>query len=126
MSKKVGRESMAAESVGLRATHHDIAIEFQLAFVRPLRPPVRRPSEGQLLYERRNGQFVLQVTGHPKYGVPLGQDRIVPIFLSTLAIQRKSQTTRANRSGHAREQEYVCSHRFLGTLEQWLTTIRTM
>ena len=70
--------------------------------------PVRRLSEGQLLYERRNGQFVLQVTGPPEYMVPLGQDRIVPIFLSTLAIQRKSQTTRANRSGHARERG-VCA-----------------
>ena len=33
-----------------------------------------------------------QVTGHPNYGVPFGQDRIVPIFLATLAIQQKSQT----------------------------------
>jgi len=39
----------------------------------------------KLLYERRNGQFVLQVTGHPDFGVPFGQDRIVPIFLATLA-----------------------------------------
>jgi hypothetical protein len=46
----------------------------------------------QLLYERRNGKFVLQVTGHPEYGVPFGQDRIVPIFLATLAVQQKSQT----------------------------------
>jgi hypothetical protein len=53
----------------------------------------RLPS-GQLLYERRNGQFVLQVTGHPEFGVPFGQDRIVPIFLATLAVQQKSQTIR--------------------------------
>jgi hypothetical protein len=44
--------------------------------------PVRRLPEGQLLYERRNGHFVLQVTGHPEFGVPFGQDRIVPIFLA--------------------------------------------
>src|SRR2546423_1904823 len=56
--------------------------------------PVRRLPEGRLLYERRNGQFVLQVTGHPEYGVPFGQDRIVPIFLATLALQQKSQTIR--------------------------------
>jgi hypothetical protein len=54
--------------------------------------PVRRLPADQLLYERRNGKFVLQVTGHPNYGVPFGQDRIVPIFLATLAIQQKSQT----------------------------------
>jgi hypothetical protein len=54
--------------------------------------PVRRLPADQLLYERRNGKFILQVTGHPDYGVPFGQDRIVPIFLATLAVQQKSQT----------------------------------
>jgi hypothetical protein len=56
--------------------------------------PVRRPPAGQLLFERRNGQFVLQVTGHPEYGLPFGQDRIVPIFLATLAVRQQSQTIR--------------------------------
>jgi hypothetical protein len=56
--------------------------------------PVRKPPEGELVFERRNGQFVLQVTGHPNYGVPYGQDRIVPIFLATLAVRQKSQTIR--------------------------------
>jgi hypothetical protein len=56
--------------------------------------PVRRLPSGQFLYERRNGQFVLQVTGHPEFGVPFGEDRIVPIFLATLAVQQKSQTIR--------------------------------
>src|SRR4030095_15900354 len=56
--------------------------------------PVRRLPANQLLYERRNGQFVLQITGHPQYGVPFGQDRIVPIFLATLAVRQKSQTIR--------------------------------
>ena len=53
--------------------------------------PVRRLPRNQLLYERRNGHFVLQLTGHPDYGVPFGQDRIVPIFLATLAVHQKSQ-----------------------------------
>jgi hypothetical protein len=56
--------------------------------------PVRKLPAGELLYERRNGQFVLQVTGHPEFGVPYGQDRIVPIFLATLAVRQKSQTIR--------------------------------
>ena len=34
--------------------------------------PVKRPQAGTLLHERRNGQFVLQVTGHPSYGLPWG------------------------------------------------------
>jgi len=39
-------------------------------------------------------QFVLQITGHPDFGVPFGQDRLVPIFPATLAVQQKSQTIR--------------------------------
>lgn len=56
--------------------------------------PIRRPPAGQLLHERRNGNFVLQVTGHPEFGLPFGQDRLVPIFLATLAVRQKSQTVR--------------------------------
>ena len=52
--------------------------------------PVKRPAPGCLLHERRNGQFVLQVTGHPSYGLPWGQDRLVPIFLATLAIRQQT------------------------------------
>src|SRR5688572_7041022 len=54
--------------------------------------PVKRPPKGVLLHERRNGQFLLQVTGHPDYGLPWGQDRLVPIFLATLAIRQQTQT----------------------------------
>jgi hypothetical protein len=52
--------------------------------------PVKRPAAGCLLHERRNGQFVLQVTGHPSYGLPWGQDRLVPIFLAILAVRQQS------------------------------------
>src|SRR5215471_8861940 len=52
--------------------------------------PVRRPPDGSLLHERRNGEFILQVIGHPSYGLPWGQDRLVPIFLATQAIRQKS------------------------------------
>jgi hypothetical protein len=50
------------------------------------------------LYERRNGHFVLQLTGHPDFGLPFGQDRLVPIMLATMAVQQKSQVVRF-RSG---------------------------
>ena len=56
--------------------------------------PVRPLPPGQLIYERRNGNLLLQITGHPEFGVPYGQDRIVPIFLATLAVRQKSQTIR--------------------------------
>lgn len=51
---------------------------------------MKRPPAGCLLHERRNGRFVLQVTGHPSYGLPWGQDRLVPIFLATMAVRQKS------------------------------------
>ena len=52
--------------------------------------PVKQPAQGCLLHERRNGQFVLQVTGDPSYGLPWEQDRLVPIFLATLEIRQQS------------------------------------
>jgi hypothetical protein len=54
--------------------------------------PIKKPAAGHLLHERRNGQFSLQVTGHRSYGLPWGQDRLIPIFLATLAIRQQSQT----------------------------------
>jgi hypothetical protein len=54
--------------------------------------PIKRPTKGTLLHESRNGQFLLQVTGHPTYGLPWGQDRLVPIFLATLAMRQQTQT----------------------------------
>jgi hypothetical protein len=56
--------------------------------------PVRKLPANKMLYERRNGNFVLQITGHPNYGLPFGQDRIVPIYLATLAVRQQSQTIR--------------------------------
>ncbi|HEX4164600.1 MAG TPA: replication protein RepA [Bryobacteraceae bacterium] len=56
--------------------------------------PVRKPPRNETLYERRNGNFVLQITGNPNYGLPFGQDRIVPIYLATLAVRQQSQTIR--------------------------------
>ena len=54
--------------------------------------PVKRPRPGGLLHERRNGRFLLQVTGHPAYGLPWGQDRLVPLYLATLAVRQRSET----------------------------------
>src|SRR5215831_3458439 len=53
--------------------------------------PVKCPPAGTLVHERRNGQFVLLVTGHPNYGLPWGQDRLVPLFLATLATRQQSR-----------------------------------
>ena len=52
--------------------------------------PIRR-REG-LEYTRRNGQFFLNVVGHPRYGLPYGQDRLVPIWVATQAMLNQSRT----------------------------------
>jgi len=67
---------------------------FQFASFRLVRIASPTSAKNQVLYERRKGQFVLQITGHPEFGVPFGQDRLVPIFLATIAVQQKSRTIR--------------------------------
>ena len=47
--------------------------------------PYRKPQA--LKYERRNGSFVLKITGDPDFGVPYGQDRLLPIWLATAFYQ---------------------------------------
>jgi len=54
--------------------------------------PLRRPPSGQLVHARRNGRFSLKVTAHPRFGLPYGQDLLIPIWVATLAVK---QNTRA-------------------------------
>jgi hypothetical protein len=54
--------------------------------------PIRRPPAGTLQYTRRNGRFRLEVAGHPEYGLPFGQDRLIPIWVATLAVRQRSRT----------------------------------
>ena len=53
--------------------------------------PLRKPPTNQILYTRRNGTFLLEVTAHPRFGPPYGQDRLIPIWLATLALQQKTR-----------------------------------
>ncbi len=53
--------------------------------------PLRRPPSDQLVYTRRNGIFVLEITAHPRFGLPYGQDRLIPIWLATLTTKQKSR-----------------------------------
>jgi hypothetical protein len=54
--------------------------------------PIRRLPKGTLSYRRRNGKFFLEIVGHPEWGVPFGQDRLVLLYLATNAIRHKSAT----------------------------------
>jgi hypothetical protein len=53
--------------------------------------PIRRPPKLVLKHTRRNGKFLLEVIGHPDYGLPFGQDRLVPLWVATLAVRQKSR-----------------------------------
>ena len=53
--------------------------------------PLRRPPQEQLTYVRHNGRFLLEITAHPRYGLPYGQDRLIPIWVATLAVQQKNR-----------------------------------
>jgi len=53
--------------------------------------PLRRPPSGQLVHVRRNGRFCLEVTAHPRFGLPYGQDRLIPIWVATLAVKQKTR-----------------------------------
>lgn len=54
--------------------------------------PIRRLAAGVLNYSRRNGRFFLEVTGHPSYGVPFGQDRLIPLWVATQAVRLQTRT----------------------------------
>jgi hypothetical protein len=53
--------------------------------------PLRRPPREQLTCARHNGRFLLEITAHPRYGLPYGQDRLIPIWVATLAVQQKNR-----------------------------------
>ncbi|MFZ0961682.1 MAG: replication protein RepA [Terriglobia bacterium] len=56
--------------------------------------PLRRPSGSQLTYSPHSGKFSLHIVGHPSFGLPFGQDRLIPIWVATLALQQKSRIVR--------------------------------
>ena len=56
--------------------------------------PLRRPPASQLVHRRQNGKFFLEIVAHPNFGLPFGQDRLIPIWVATLAVQQKSRTVR--------------------------------
>jgi hypothetical protein len=60
--------------------------------------PLRRPPKSQLVHERRNGDLFLEVVADPRYGLPFGQDRLIPILVSSIALKQGSPVVRF-RSG---------------------------
>jgi len=56
--------------------------------------PIRRPPRPMLEYTRQNGKFFLNIAGHPRFGLPFGQDRLIPIWVATLALRQGDRTIR--------------------------------
>ncbi|MGO8793018.1 MAG: replication protein RepA [Terriglobia bacterium] len=56
--------------------------------------PLRRPPADHITHARRNGNFALDIVGHPRYGLPFGQDRLIPIWVATLAVLQRSRFVR--------------------------------
>lgn len=56
--------------------------------------PVRRPPHHTLEYARQNGKFRLRVIGHPDYGLPFGQDRLLLIWIASMATWQKNRVIR--------------------------------
>ncbi len=76
VSKQTLRQAEAIQLVRLKRDNVNQSLGFASRPFVLCGLPIKRPPKGVLLHERRNGQFLLQVTGHPTYGVPWGQDRL--------------------------------------------------
>ena len=59
-------------------------------------PPRRLPSD-QLAYLRRNGKIFLQLVAHPQFGLPFGHDRLIPIWMATIAVRQRSRVVPPSR-----------------------------
>jgi hypothetical protein len=53
--------------------------------------PIRRLPPGMLSHRRQNDRFCLEITGHPEWGVPFGQDRLLILFLATQAVRHQTR-----------------------------------
>jgi hypothetical protein len=65
--------------------------------------PLRRPPPGELVHRSQKGKFFLEIIAHPCFGLPFGQDRLIPIWVATLAVKQKSRTVRFRRAAQLLE-----------------------
>ena len=62
--------------------------------------PFKPVKNATYYYERSNGDYVLEITGSPKYGLPFGADILPVIWVATLA--RKQMLETKSSSVHAK------------------------
>jgi hypothetical protein len=91
LSKRTIRRAKSIESIRLRRETQSQQVCFSSRPFVLTGLPIRRPDADVREYRRRNGNFFLTITGHPDKGLPFGQDRLIPIWMATLAKEQKSR-----------------------------------
>lgn len=95
-------EIQKAEKIGIvrrRREEHDQDVSFSARPFILCGLPIRRLPTETLKYTRQNGRFFLEIVGHPDYGVPFGQDRLVLLWLATAAVRTRSPVVRFGSAG---------------------------
>jgi hypothetical protein len=59
----------------------------KLSPLQPFAVLLKHPPKNVLLHIRRDGQFFLRVVGAPQFALPFGQDRLIPLWIATLAVK---------------------------------------
>lgn len=50
--------------------------------------PYDKPAPDQLVYERRNGHYILRIVADPAYGLPWGMDQAIPYWVATKLVKK--------------------------------------
>jgi hypothetical protein len=65
--------------------------------------PAKAPTQDKLLYSRHNGKFFPEIVTHPRFGLPFGQDRLIPIWVATLEVTQKSRQVHLGSAGQMQD-----------------------
>ena len=122
ISKQKLRQAEAVECVRLKRDSASQSLGFASRPFVLCGLPIKRPANGILLHGRRNGQFLLQITGHPTYGLPWGQDRLrrSPRMTHFCSVRVTHAKNTIWRNWKERDQRYHPRRRRAG----WVSIIR--
>ena len=94
ISKRQGKHTEAIEAIRFARDEGKQSIAYNTRPFVLCGLPIKRPPKQTLVHIRRNGAFFLRVAGDPEYGLPFGQDRLIPLWVATLAVRQKSRVVR--------------------------------
>lgn len=55
-----------------------------------------RPPTSELIHRPQNVKLFLEIVAHPCFGLPFGQDCLIPLWTATLAVKKKSRVVHFN------------------------------